>query len=258
MKTLDNTIKYYELIMTYNDTSRYEYYQLPAGFHFAFYEDGDEEEWINIHIESGEFTSYEEGHKYFHNFFGHFLEDLPNRCIFIIDDETNQKIASVTISPPNRESNDHAIIDWLAITRAYQGKHLSKPLLSKAIRVANLLHHHKLILHTQTTTWLAVKIYLDFGFEILNKDETIGWGIIRTLTNHPKLMSFDKVDIKNVYDKRNIAIEKELMKIYPGEFNYSVWYKNNLHDIYVYYQGHSYQYEYFIENNQLKIIEKGK
>lgn len=34
MKSLDNTIKYYELLMFYENTSIYQKYSLPEGFHF--------------------------------------------------------------------------------------------------------------------------------------------------------------------------------------------------------------------------------
>ena len=57
MKSLDNTIKYYELLMFYENTSIYQKYSLPEGFHFEFYKDGDMNKWINIHIESGEFCA---------------------------------------------------------------------------------------------------------------------------------------------------------------------------------------------------------
>ena len=48
MKSLDNTIKYYELLMFYEDTSIYEKHLLPEGFHFEFYKNGDMNDWINI------------------------------------------------------------------------------------------------------------------------------------------------------------------------------------------------------------------
>ena len=68
MKTMDNTIKYYELLMKYDDTDDFKKYELPEGFHYEFFKSGDEEEWVKIHIESGEFTSYEKGLKHFHDF----------------------------------------------------------------------------------------------------------------------------------------------------------------------------------------------
>ena len=36
MKSYDNTIKYYELLMYYKDTSIYKKYSLPDGFHDTF------------------------------------------------------------------------------------------------------------------------------------------------------------------------------------------------------------------------------
>ena len=49
MKTMDNTIKYYELLMKYDDTDEFKRYELPEGFHYEFYKPGDEEEWCKIH-----------------------------------------------------------------------------------------------------------------------------------------------------------------------------------------------------------------
>ena len=40
MKILDNTIKYYELLMHYEDTSIFKKYELPEGFHYEFYKPG--------------------------------------------------------------------------------------------------------------------------------------------------------------------------------------------------------------------------
>ena len=66
---------------------------------------------------------------------------------------------------------------WVAIKKRYQGRHLAKPLISKFMEIANDVGYSKLILHTQTNTWFAGKLYLDYGFEILNKEESFGWSI---------------------------------------------------------------------------------
>ena len=56
---------------------------LPEGFHFEFYKNGDMNDWINIHIESGEFCAIEEGIMIFHDFYDTFIQELNKRCIFI-------------------------------------------------------------------------------------------------------------------------------------------------------------------------------
>ena len=58
--------------MKYDDLSNFKKYELPEGFHYEFFKPGDEEEWVRIHIESGEFTSIEKGLKHFHDFYDSF------------------------------------------------------------------------------------------------------------------------------------------------------------------------------------------
>lgn len=257
MKSLDNKIKYYELLMFYSNTSNYKEHKLPSGFHWEYYKPGDEEEWVQIHISSGEFTSIEEGLKHFHDFYDYFIHELNKRCIFIVDDKTNEKIGTVTISLLEKpEFGYEAAVDWLAIKRDYQGKHLSKPLISKTVELAKKLGHSSIILHTQTTTWLAAKLYLDYGFEILNKEDEDGWNILKTIVDHPKLKSFNALPIQKIYDSRNVEIENQLNKIFGiDNFNYSVWYKNGLHNIYVYSNNTTYEFEYFIDENGLQLLE---
>lgn len=106
------------------------------------------------------------------------------------------------------------------------------------------------MLHTQTTTWLAAKLYLDAGFKPLNTDEKTGWRILKTLTNHDKLSDFERINDEEIYDRRNIEIEKQLYDIYKtNDINYSVWYKNGLHNVYVWCNGISEEYEYYENNN---------
>ena len=172
MKSYDNTIKYYELLMYYKDTAIYKKYSLPDGFHFEFYKDGNMNDWINIHIGSGEFCAIEEGIMIFHDFYDTFIQELNKRCIFIVDDKTNEKVGTATVSLLSKEEFGYnGAVDWVAIKKDYQGKGLARPLITKILEIANELEHKGIILHTQTTTWLAEKLYLDFGFNILNKNE---------------------------------------------------------------------------------------
>ena len=257
MKSLDNTIKYYELLMKYDDLSIIKRYELPEGFHYEFFKPGDEEEWVRIHIESGEFTSIEKGLKHFHDFYDYFIDDLDKRCVFIVDSNTGEKVGTATISLlEEKEYGYEVAVDWVAIKKSYQGRGLAKPLISKFMEIARDLGHTSLILHTQTNTWLAAKLYLDYGFEILNSDEKIGWSILRTLVDHDKLKDYSILYKEDVLDMRNVEIERQLKELYGTDnFNYSVWYKNGLHNVYVYFNSKPYEYEYFIENGVLRLEE---
>jgi len=257
MKTLDNTIKYYELLMKYDDLSKYKQYELPEGFHYEFFKPGDEEEWVRIHIESGEFTSIERGLKHFHDFYDFFIDELEKRCVFIVDSNTGEKIGTATISLlKEKEYGYDGAVDWVAIKKSYQGRKLAKPLISKFMDIAKENGHTSLILHTQTNSWLAAKLYLDYGFEILNKDEVMGWSILRTLVDHDKLKDYKILSNEEILDMRNVEIERLLTEMYgTDEFNYSVWYKDGLHNVYTYLNGVPYEYEYFIEDGILTLKE---
>lgn len=257
MKTLDNTIKYYELLMKYDDTDVFKIYELPEGFHYEFFKPGDEEEWVGIHIESGEFTSIEKGLKHFHDFYDYFINEIDKRCVFIVDSNTGEKVGTATISLlEEKEYGYEAAVDWVAIKRSYQGRGLAKPLISKFMEIARDNGHKSIILHTQTNTWLAAKLYLDYGFEILNKDEVMGWSILRTLVDHNKLKEYSILPKEEILDMRNVEIERQLKEMYgTEEFNYSVWYKNGLHNVYTYVNGIPHEYEYFIKNGILRLEE---
>ena len=210
MHTIEKTLEYHELLMTYADTSKYGDSTLPSGFHYEFYRPGDEKEWAMIHLKTGEFMSVEEGLKIFQNFYSHFIESLPKRLFFVVN-ANGYKIATATISPlREREYNYDAVVDWFAIIKEYQGYHLSKPIINRFIKLDNELGHDKLLLHTQTHTWLAAKLYLDSGFEPFNieKDEK-GWQILKTITNHNKLKNIKKIPEEDMYFDIALKTKKE-------------------------------------------------
>lgn len=253
MNAFENRINYYELLMTYDDTSKYLEYSLPQGFSFRTYQEGDILRWIDIHLSSGEFTSVLEGEKIFHQFFDSFIDELPKRLVFIIDDKTGEPVGCATISKVNEEGYT-AAVDWVAIKKEYQGMKLSRPLISKFISLSNSLGEKKLILHTQTTTWLACSLYLDFNFIPYNTD-SIGWNIIKTLTNHVKLKDLDYVSEDIIYNKRNIIIYNKLLEMVIEPFNYEIWDRDNLHSVSVYKDGISYEYEYYLDGDDYILKE---
>ena len=57
---------------------------------------------------------------------------------------------------------------------------------------------------TQTTTWVACKVYLDLGFRPIPKNlinSRDGWRIIRRLTEHPALVTLDPASDDEILEK---------------------------------------------------------
>lgn len=258
MKSIDKTLKYYELLMSYNNTKDYPSYDLPVGYHYEFYKPGLEKDWVDIHLSSGEFTSSKQALIYFHEYYDAFIKELPQRCFFIVT-ASGEKVATSTVSLTN-ENDFTATVDWLAIKEEYQGLGLAKPLISKTIGLASSLGHERLLLHTQTHTWLAAKLYLDLGFVPYNMSrDNIGWRILKTITNHHILEELLPLEEKEIYDEEALAILNELEKLHQN-YTYEIWNKDGRNDVYVRENNTYYQYKYFVKENrvELKLITTEK
>lgn len=251
MKAIEKTLEYHELLMVCNDLNQ-KIYSLPKGYTFEFFNsEQDVDAWADIHISSGEFTSKERAKDIFHLFYDKFKHELSKRCFFIVFE--NEKIATATISPTD-EHGYKCVIDWLAIKREFQGQGLGKPLISKCLQVAKELGYDKVLLHTQTHTWLAAKLYLDLGFELfLTNLDVKGWQILKTITNHPKLKDFAAISESEMFDQLALNIVAQLNKRHH-DYDYEIWYKNNQNDVYVNENGKFFHYKFFDNGKRLEIF----
>ncbi|MCY1029022.1 GNAT family N-acetyltransferase, partial [Mammaliicoccus sciuri] len=76
-------------------------------------------------------------------------------------------------------------IHFVAIKPEYQGKKLSKPLLSAALNKLIELGHKEVFLTTQTTSYPAINMYLNYGFEPYDPDnaDQKGWLMMEDILN---------------------------------------------------------------------------
>lgn len=197
----DTRIKYYELLLE-RDLENLPYFPLPKGYKFVFYKQGDRDRWIEIEKSAKEFFSYKQGLEAWNRYYGSNENSLFNRMVFI-ENAKGEKIATATAyhEITGRDKSGAGWLHWVAVQREYQGKGLSKPLISYVLNLMRELGYVHAKIPTQTTTWLACKIYLDFGFVPLPQNAVNsqdGWRIIKTLTNHPALASFDTIAIDDI------------------------------------------------------------
>ncbi|MCM1135297.1 MAG: GNAT family N-acetyltransferase [Clostridium sp.] len=194
----DPRIKYYELLLerSLNDLPQYP---LPGGYRFVFFKPGDRDAWIDIEISAKELSGHGQGVEVWDKYYGGNEHMLPGRMVFI-ENEKGEKVATATAyyDVTGRDTSGDGWLHWVAVRRDYQGKGLSKPLISYVLGVMRKLGYTRAKIPTQTTTWLACKIYLDFGFRPLPQNAVSsrdGWRIVKTLTNHPALEEFEAADI---------------------------------------------------------------
>lgn len=197
----DSRIKYYELLLE-RDLDALPYFPLPDGYQFVFYQQGDREHWIAIELSAKELTDYAQGVKVWNRYYASKEETLSNRMVFI-ENADGQKVATATAyyDITNQDKSGDGWLHWVAVHREYQGRGLAKPLISYVLGIMRKLGYTHAKIPTQTTTWLACKIYLDFGFApcpqnaIRSKD---GYRILKALTEHPALASFDSAAMDEI------------------------------------------------------------
>lgn len=161
----DKRIKHYELLLE-GSLDNLSEYSLPYGYHFEFYKDGDRDTWIEIEQSAKEFSDYDEGLAAWNRYYSGSENELHNRMVFVVN-ESGEKVATATaFYDINRKDKLGAgWLHWVAVKREYQGKGLSKPLITYVLHVMKTLGYNHAKIPTQTNTWLAVKVYLDLGFK---------------------------------------------------------------------------------------------
>lgn len=197
----DSRIPYYELLLERN-LNQIPVYQLPEGYRFAFYKDGEQKHWIQIEISAKELKDYKQGLEVWDRYYGGKEDTLLNRMVFI-ENPQGEKIATATAyyDITGKDQSVDGWLHWVAVHREYQGKGLSKPLIAYVLCLMRDLGYIHAKIPTQTTTWLACKIYLDFGFlpvpenAVHSKD---GWRIIKALTNHSALDRFTAASMEEI------------------------------------------------------------
>lgn len=190
----DERIRYYELLLE-RDLEHIPWIELPQGYRFVFYKPGDRDAWIDIEKSAREFINYEQGMVSWNKYYENRQEELPVRMVFI-ENSAGEKVATATAFYDiyGRDQSGDGWLHWVAVRREYQGKGLAKPLIAYVMNVMRELGYKHAKIPTQTTTWLACKIYLDLGFMPLPKNAVNsrnGWRIIKALTNHPALTEFE-------------------------------------------------------------------
>ena len=194
----DERIKYYELLLE-RDLDTLPLFQLPQGYRFAFYQQGDRDTWIDIEKSAKEFSNYKQGLEAWNRYYGDREYELFDRMVFI-ENAAGEKVATATAfyDITGRDKSGAGWLHWVAVRREYQGRGLAKPLIAYVLGRMRELGYTHAKRPTQTTTWLACKIYLDLGFAPIPQNAVNsrdGWRIIKALTNHAALDSFDAASI---------------------------------------------------------------
>lgn len=180
-------IPYRSLVMIRDHMTGFPLYDLPAGYALRTYQPGDDLTWARIEHVVDEFETVDDALQRFGTYFGGDTAALASRCFFLTDAE-GTPVGTASAWFRELDGEPRGEVAWVGILPAHQGKGLGKPLLS-AVMTRLAQDHDRVWLGTQTPSYRAVNLYLDYGFVpyVRGSQDEEGWQIIERLLNRTVL-----------------------------------------------------------------------
>lgn len=220
---LDKSLKYEGFIMKMRreKLNAISVPNLPEGYSYHLFEDGDEQHWARLESTVLEFPSHEKALEYFnHDYRDPFLNELKRRCAFV-NGPDGKPVATATAWFMESSLGHKCWLQWIATDPAHQGRGLGRAVIAKALSLyPEVGPETDIYLHTQTWSHKAMYLYHKLGFELFLIDHIdVSWHLepgFRVMTNAP-LAALDVLEavftpelIKDFRDHAEIPTDDEL------------------------------------------------
>ncbi len=188
---MSDEVQNVSVTMVRDDMANFPQYELPPGYRFRMFREGDDVTWTDLQAAAEPF--FEVTPALFVREYGADLDVLPDRMFFV---ETDAGEAAASISAwwehDRNNPNERGRIHWVVVHPNHQRRGITKPMMTRAMqRLAE--SHPNAMLGTSTGRIWALKVYLDFGFypdpaELVSKPEIVeGWRQVQDQLKHPLL-----------------------------------------------------------------------
>ncbi len=157
-------------------------------YYFDTYQEGDDHAWSRLQASTDSFVSMEVSLQFFHNEFGGDQALLRQRCFFLHTSEQRYIGSAMAWCPDEPFDEEYGRLHWVVIDPAYRGLGLGKHLVIFTLQKL-AQHYTKAYLTSQTSSHIAIKIYLDLGFRpVIDSEQDIqAWESLRGTLQHPML-----------------------------------------------------------------------
>lgn len=179
------------VLMVRDDVADYPHYELPSGYRFRTYRDGDDLTWTDLHVAAEPYINVTP--ELFIREYGENRDALPDRMFFV---ETLEGDPAASISAwweqDRYNPRERGRIHWVVVHPSHQRRGITKPMMTRAMQRLAASHPSAMLGTSAERTW-ALKVYLDFGFypdpaELESKpDVAVAWRGVQERLNHPLL-----------------------------------------------------------------------
>jgi GNAT superfamily N-acetyltransferase len=187
----DGAAKNVSFDMIRADVANFPLYELPPGYRFRMFREGDDVTWTNLHMAAEPYINVTP--ELFVRQYGDALDALPDRMYFV-ETEAGEPAASISAWWERDRNNpaERGRIHWVVVHPNHQRRGITKSMMTRAMQRLAASHPSAMLGTSSGRIW-AVKVYLDFGFypdpaEMEAKPEVAeAWWLVQERLNHPLL-----------------------------------------------------------------------
>lgn len=176
---MNSSIEYKSIIMRCDNINHTAYRELPSNTMIELYKRGMENTWKDIQKLAGEFSSKTDTEivHYFLERFGDKESLLETQCFFLKSQKNSQYIGTCMAWESYKASHKIPILHWLAVADEFSSQGFARVLITQVLKIIEKNYPNEPVyLHTQPSSYAAIKLYYDFGFRIC-KEDTYGTAV---------------------------------------------------------------------------------
>ncbi len=154
--------------MVRRDLEEVPQFGVPEQYGLRSYLPGDELHWLKIHLAADQHERVTPA--LFFRRFGTNSAVLGQRQLYLFSPESEPIGTATAWYDPCFEGENFGRVHYVAVTPQYQGRGLSKVLMTAVLARLRELGHSQAYLATSTLRLPAINLYLQFGFKPLTRD----------------------------------------------------------------------------------------
>lgn len=166
-------IPYKSIIMRCDCVNESAYAEVVECFSVVKYHSEMKPVWIELQKAAGQFDGYSDVDigEYFEKTFLFEDSGIYESCIFLKDNIEEKYVGTCCAWFSNKDKRFIPVLHWLAVVPSHRNRGCARMLITEILKVFKQKYNNQAIyLHTQPSSFQAIKLYNDFGFNVAKKD----------------------------------------------------------------------------------------
>ncbi len=162
-------IPYKSIIMRCDCINKNAFAEVTERYSIVRYHSEMESVWVEIQKAAGQFDEYSDADiaEYFEKTFLFEGSGICERCFFLKDNIEEKYVGTCCAWFSYKEKRIVPVLHWLAVVPSYRNKGCARMLITDVLKLfAQKYENQAIYLHTQPSSFQAIKLYNDFGFNI--------------------------------------------------------------------------------------------